>query len=84
MGFPMGPSCFLQSFPSPPGQRSASARAAGAAARSAKKLLHDNAILVEQALAVPITPDFVPVAPPPSPIDMPMDFKVLMSPFMTC
>ena len=51
---------------------------------AAKKLLHDNAILVEQALAVPITPDFVPVAPPPSPIDIPMDFKVVMSPFMTC
>jgi hypothetical protein len=32
-------------------------------------------------LPLPITPDFVPVAPPPSPIDMLIDFKVLMSPF---
>ena len=44
----------------------------------AKKLLHDNAVLVEKVVS-PITPDFVPVAPPPSPIDFPTDFKVVMT-----
>jgi hypothetical protein len=51
---------------------------------AAKKLLHDNAVLVEEAVAMPvaplpITPDFVSVVPPPSPIDMLTDFKFAMT-----